>query len=260
VAGKLGRLDAHPLPPRIILNAVEGWGKTSCLAFAPAPAILMARGESGYRTLRDAGSVPDVDAMTVESWPELLATLDSLIADTGLPYKTLGLDAMGGFERMCHEIVCSRDFGGEWGEKGFGSYQKGYDVAVTDWLQLLYRLDKIHQRGVMIMMLSHSQIRPFKNPVGPDYDKFAADIHPKTWGVTSKWADAVLFGQFRTIVDKVDKKGVKGKGIGGSDRVIYCEHRDAFDAKNRFGMPEEIDIPSDPMQIWATIEAAIRHK
>ena len=44
------------------------------------------------------------------------------------------------------------------------------------------------------------------------------------------------------------------------DRVLYCERRDAFDAKNRYGMREHLDIPADPAQIWPTIWDAITEK
>jgi hypothetical protein len=251
----LGKLEAAFQPPRIVLNAVEGWGKSSCAAYAPEPAVLMAAGETGYQTLLGAGLVPQVDAAYVEDWAALLALLDRMGQVQAPQHKVLAFDALGGFERLCHEHVCRRDFNGEWGEKGFASYQKGYDVAVTDWLQFLQKLDRIRSRGVTILLLGHLQIRAFKNPLGEDYDRYVADVHHKTWGVTHKWADAVLFGTFRTVLDA--KRGERPKGIGGTDRVLYCERRDAYDAKNRYGMPEEIDIPADPSRIWSTVWDAI---
>ena len=105
-----------------------------------------------------------------------------------------------------------------------------------------------------ILILSHVRIRPFKNPLGPDYDRYEADCHQKTWSVTHKWCDAVLFGNFFTVVDTGKDAGAKkGKGIGGTQRVLYTQRRDGFDAKNRFGMPECIDIPANPAQVWTTI-------
>ena len=117
------------------------------------------------------------------------------------------LDALGSFERLCQEHVCARDFGGDWGERGFASYQKGYDLAVNDWLQLLHRLDRLHRQGVVILILSHCKINTFKNPLGVDFDRYVSDCHHKTWGVTIRWSDAVLFGNFLTIID--DEKRAK---------------------------------------------------
>ena len=256
----LGHLEPSFRPPRIILFAVEGWGKTSCGAYAPEPAILMAKGENGYETLLGTGSVPSVPAAKLETWPQTLALLDEFVEADVLPFKTLVLDAMGGFERMCHEHVCNRDFGGEWGDKGFANYQKGYDVAVTDWIALLTRLDRIYEKGAAILMLGHTLVKPFKNPMGADFDRYVCDVHHKTWGPAHKWADAVLFGNYITLVEKDKPNAKKGKGVGGSERILYAERRDAFDAKNRYRMPPEIEIPNDPAAIWTTIIDSISHK
>lgn len=219
----------------------------------------MARGETGYETLLGAGLVPSVDTAYVEDWESLLDLLDKMGRAENPQHKVLALDAMGGFERLCHERVCTRDFKGKWGEDGFAAYQKGYDRAVTDWLGLLQRLDAVRAQGVAILLLGHVQIRPFKNPLGEDFDRYISNIHHKTWNVTHKWADAVLFGTFRTITDD-DHGRQQPKGIGGTDRVLYCERRDAYDAKNRYGMPAQIEIPPEPAQIWPTIWNAIKGK
>jgi len=250
---KLSRLAPVARPPRIVVNAVEGWGKTSLVAHAPEAAILMASGETGYETLSGAGLVPSIPAARIAKWSELLDTLESLIEDhAGI--QTLALDAMGGFERLCHEHVCIKEFGGEWGERGFNSYQKGYEQSVTHWLGMLAKLDRLWDAGITIVILSHCRIKTFKNPLGPDYDRYVSDTHDKTWAATAKWADAILFGNFLWVVDK------KGKGIGGTDRVMYTERRDSFDAKNRYGMSEILEIPADPSQMWSTLQNAINHK
>lgn len=245
------KLTPKAIAPRVVVNGVEGWGKTSLGVQAPGAAIIMARGETGYATLLNAGRVPSVLATTADSWDGLLSLLDQVAANPG-DVGTLVLDALGGFERLCHEHVCDRDFGGVWGEKGFASFGKGADVSVTEWLGLLNRLDRINEKGVAIWLLSHVGVRSFKNPVGPDFDRYEAACHAKTWGVTHKWADAVLFANFRTITNK-EKGETRARGIGGTDRVVFTERRDAWDAKNRFGIPEELDIPADPAAAYQLI-------
>jgi hypothetical protein len=238
--------------PALVLNAVEGFGKTTTGAQAPTPIILMARGEAGFRTLRQRSLVPDVDAVECNTWQE---TLDTVSALEQSQHQTIVLDALGGFERLCHEHVCTTQFGGDWGEKGFGGFQRGYEMSVAQWLQLLQRLDLVRKaRPCNILMLSHAKVTNFKNPLGPDFDRYAADCHHKTWASTSRWADAVLFGTFVTVVS--DKKGSRAKGIGGSERVIYTNRTDGYDAKNRYGMPETLAI-GGPETMWTTIWGAI---
>jgi len=252
----LGKLKPVFAPPRLILNAVEGWGKTSMGAHMESPAILMASGETGYETLLGSGLVPSVDAARVDDWLGLLGLLEGLC-----DHKTVVLDAIGGFERLCHEFVCDRDFHGDWGERGFASFQKGYDVSATEWLKLLAILDKLRDAGIIVLLLSHCRIKTFKNPLGADYDRYVSDVHDKTWSVTHKWSDAAFFGNFFTSVEttKSNKPDAlkKGKGIGGNQRVIHTEWQAGFDAKNRYSMDSEIDIPNDPKEIWSTIREAI---
>jgi len=242
-------------PPRVVLAAVEGWGKTTCGAYSNNPLIVMSGRETGYLTLRGAGLVPNVNCATPENWVEFLAGLEHLAKPDAPKFGTIAIDALNGFERMCHERVCQRDFKGDWGEKGFTSYQKGYDVAVTDWLQMMIALDRIREKGTSILMLAHVQVRPFGNPLGADYDRYVVDVHKKTWGVTLKWADAVLFGNFKSVID-----AKTGKAVGRTDRRLFTERRDGYDAKNRYGMPEFLDIPADPTKVWSTVWDSITAK
>ncbi|HPP02274.1 MAG TPA: ATP-binding protein [bacterium] len=237
------------LPPRLVINAVEGWGKTTLGSQAPKPLLLMARGETGYQTLYGSGLVPAVPTALIEDWLGLLELLHELAQ--GCEYKTIVFDALNGFERLCHEYVCARDYNNDWSDKGFYSYMRGPDTAVTDWVGLLSMLDRVRAQGVMIILLGHVIIKPFKNPAGPDYDRYVCDINPKTWGVTHKWSDAVFFGNFLTIVDEDAAR--RRRGIGGDQRVAYAERCDAWDAKNRYGINGRIDFPDDPTQNWATI-------
>ena len=70
------------------------------------------------------------------TWDELLAAIRALI-DQEHAYRTLVIDTLNGAERLCHEHVCRRDFGGRWGRDGFTAYMTGYEVALADWRELL---------------------------------------------------------------------------------------------------------------------------
>lgn len=249
---KLGRIKPVFRPPLILLNAVEGWGKTSMGAYAPNPAILMAKDETGYETLLGSNLVPSCDSARMDDWGGILGMLEEFDDQ-----HTVVLDAIGGFERACHEYICDREFDGDWGERGFASYQKGYDISITEWLKLLGALERIRDKGSTVVILSHCRIKTFKNPLGADFDRYVSDVHDKTFAATARCADIVLFGNFFTAVETIKSSKPealkKGKGIGGSTRVVYTERRDAFDAKNRYNMDEMITIPDDPSKIWETI-------
>lgn len=248
--------EKRAIVPKIVFMAEEGFGKTTFGAYAPSPMILMSPGETGYDTLLSAGTVPQCPAEEVRDWPDLMGWCDSLLADPqGI--QTLVLDELGGLERLCHNMVCARDYKGDF--EAFMSFHKGYEVAVRDWRTFMAKLEQLNARhAITIVVLSHVRKSAYRNPVGQDYDRFSLDVHDKTTGAEMRgWADAILFGRFRTIIEHDKKNSTvvgKGKGIGGTDRVIYTERRDAWDAKNRYRMPFEIDVAKiAPEQMWATV-------
>lgn len=247
-ASKPAASAARPTGLRIIINGVEGVGKTTLGAYAPNPVIVMAPGETGFLTLRQFGLVPDVPHVPADNWQNLLNLLSS--PDIAA-FDSVVLDALGGFERLCHEHVCLREFKGDWGERGFMAYQKGFDIAVADWLRLLRVLDDLAAAGKLVLLLSHVAVKNFRNPMGADYDRYVSDCHSKTWGVTHRWADAVLFYTFFSVIKE-------RKGVGGTTRMLYCTRTDAYDAKNRFGLPDVIDVPEEPSKSFGTMWNAIQ--
>jgi hypothetical protein len=246
------------LPNRCILHGVEGVGKTSFGACAPRPIVVMTRGETGLLTLIDSGQVPETPHFPeAASWEDLLAIVEVLTYESH-EYRTLVIDALNGSERLCHECVCRRDFEGRWGRDGFTSFMAGYEVALADWRAFLDALDMLRARRRMsILMLAHSKIGTYRNPEGSDYDRYTVDLHAKTWSVTHKWADIVLFANFVAHVD-AKKSDAKGKARGGSRRLIYTTRTASHDAKNRHGLPEVIDAGSSAAEAWANFVAALQ--
>lgn len=256
------RTGHSSLPNRYAIHAVEGWGKTSFGAMFPKPLFLQSRGETGLETLIQAGRLPETPHLPeAETWFDFLEMLDWVKTGTH-EHKTLVLDAMNGFERLCHEFVCQRDFSNDWGEKGFESYGKGYKIAYTDWRDALNRLDSIRtERRMTIMLLCHTKVKNFKNPEGADYDRYQPDVQDGTWSLTHKWCDSVLFGNFESQVigGKVDEKGgKKGKAIGGNVRLLYTERHAAYDAKNRLGLPSEIEMGNSPQEAFTAFSEAVK--
>lgn len=245
-------------PDRVGLHAVEGFGKTSFGAMAPSPIFLMACGETGLLTLIKNGQLPDTPhAPEFHSWQEYLAALNWLLVGDH-KHKTAVLDAAGGFERLCHKHVCEVSFRGDWTENGFASYGKGADVAIPEWVAMLALLDKLrNERKMGIVLLAHTKVKTFKNPTGPDFDRYQVDMNEKTWGVTHKWLDLVLFGNFVTETFK-EKGQSRAKGKGGSERVLYSTRSAAYDAKNRHGLPEEIDCGGSYIETWENFVAALK--
>lgn len=230
--------------PAVILYGVPGLGKTSFAASIPDVCFMIDDSERGIDTLKASGCVPrSIKTLPPYSdWQGVLDTLDQF-AEQEHDFKWLAIDTLGGLERLCHEHVCGRNFDGDWSEKGFLSFHRGYEVALADWRGLLKRLDRVRDRGIRLICLAHSTVKPFHNPAGDDYDRYFPDMHPKTWTLTAKWADIIMFGNFLVTVEE-------GKGAGGHHRVLYTEYTAAWEAKNRHGLPFEISMGRSGPHAW----------
>ena len=254
----------NPLPKRYAFHALPGFGKTSVLAYSPNPIFLMTRGETGLNTLIDSGQIPPTSHFPeLQDWSELLDAIKLL--RTGVhDYKTVVLDTANGAERMMYEYVCERDFGGDWGERGFAGYQRGYEVAMDSWKFLQNELDKLrYERNMSVFFLMHTQIKTFKNPAGADYDRYVPKMHDKAWSVTQGWLDAIFFGNYEVMVKQGSKTadpGKKGKASDQSYRILYTgsEPNPIFDAKNRMGLPQEIEMGDSALEGWTALSNALR--
>ena len=262
-AGSLITTATQKLPNRYILHAVEGWGKTSFGAQFPKPVFLQSRGETGLETLIDCGLLaPIPHTPEITKWVDALYTLEYLLTEKH-DYGTLVVDTLNGLEKLCFEAVCERDFGGK--TEGFLAYGKGPLHAMNDWRELLSGCDALRaQKRMRILFLCHTKIQTFNNPLGANYDRFIPEVSKETWSLTAKWSDCIFFGNFESTViggavSDTAAKNRKGKGVGaGNQRDMHVQRHDAFDAKNRLGLTESIDMGSRPREGYANFIAAIK--
>jgi hypothetical protein len=247
------------LPNRVVFHGVEGVGKTSFAAHSPSPLFGMSRGETGLLTLLDNGRVPETAHFDEwDTWGKALGDLHFLARnpDFAAEQRCLVIDTANGLERLCHEAVCADDFGNSL-EK-FLAYGKGPEIALRPWTEFLTLLDAIREERKMgVILLCHTKVKTFKNPEGEDYDRYTPDMNEKTWGLTHKWADLVLFGNWKTDVKK-DYGALKAKSRGERGRYLYTQRTPAFDAKQRHGIPVEISMGTRPAEAWQNLAKALQ--
>lgn len=226
-----------PRAPRIMMIGVEGVGKSTAGASMPNPVFVC--GESGLVGPQFA----EIPSFTPENWGEILQFLDELAQDKG-DFKTIVIDTLDWVEPMLYSHVCAKN--GHKNIEDFG-YGKGYVVAQQEARQLLMRLDRLNADGMNVLLLCHSQIKTVNNPVGDNYDHFESKLNAKIAGIFREWCDCVLFAQFDMYTRK---DGMRSKAYGGDGRIVQTTHSAAWDAKNRYGLPEVM-----PLDMTAIMEA-----
>ena len=222
---------------KVVVYGPEGIGKSTFAAQFPDPVFIDTEGSTVHM---DVKRLPRPDL-----WVELLNEVEYVRQNPGC-CKTLVLDTADWAETLCSEYVCSRDQ--KTGIEDYG-YGKGYRFLFEEFGRLLNALEQVRETGVNIVICCHATMRKFEQPdeLGA-YDRWSLKLTdtPKASiaGAVKEWADMVIFANYKTIVVNVDGKGAaKGKNkVQGGKRVMYTAHHSCWDAKNRFGLPEEAEF------------------
>lgn len=229
-------------PVRAVLYGLEGIGKSTFGANAPGSIFLGA--EDGTAHL-DVARLP-----SPESWQDVLDAVRLLGAEEH-PYQTLVVDTLDAVEPLVWAHICKRDSTGQRPLRSVEDYGygKGYQAALEEWRVFLAAMERLRAKGMHVVLIAHSWIKPFKNPEGEDFDRYEMKLNAKAAGLVKEWADCVLFTNFEVLAHKDERKRVRG--IDSGARLIHTERRAAFDAKNRYSLPETLPLS------WADFEAAM---
>lgn len=223
---------------KIVVYGPEGIGKSTFAA--QFPNVLFSDTED---------STLDMDVARLDkptSWTMLLQQVE--FVKVNKPCQSFAVDTADWAEKLCKEHVISKSENAN-SIEDFG-YGKGYTMLAEEWGKLLNKLSELTDVGINVVLTAHAQIKKFEQPdeLGA-YDRWELKLEKKTAPLTKEWADMVLFANYKTMVVNVDNQGAaKGKNKAqGGQRVMFTTHHPAWDAKNRYGLPEE--IPMDFNQI-----------
>ena len=223
---------------KVVVYGPEGIGKSTFASMFPRPVFIDTEGSTSHM---DVTRTP-----TPLSWTELTRQVDYFIQN---PQElcTLVVDTADWAERLCIEHVCAikRVSGIE-----DMDYGKGYVYVKEEFGRLLNELERLKNRGVHVVITAHAQTRKFEQPeeMG-SYDRWEMKLSKQASPLVKEWADMMIFANYKTFIVNVDGKGAqkgKNKATGGA-RVMYTNHHPCWDAKNRFGLPDE--MPFDYAQI-----------
>ena len=266
-ARTIPRAPASPPTPKLSLTRVskgrvdhaawvhiygpEGVGKSSFGAATPDPIFIDV--EQGTMNLDTTRFVFDEKGRTMPSGFEEFLEAVRTVEREDHPYKTLVVDTLDAVEALVWRYICERDNKKNIPDYGWG---KGENyVALDEWRRLVAALERVRARGVQVVTLSHSTVKHFDDPESDGWDRHILKLHDKAGALVKERADAVLFARFETVLKKksTDGQSKKLRAVTTDARWLYTKHTGAYDAKNRYDLPEE--IPFDWNELWAAIQA-----
>lgn len=216
-------------PVKTVLYGPEGIGKSTFASHFPNPVFIDTEG--GTKRL----NVKRLPQPT--SWAMLLDEVAE-VRKGSVPCGTLVIDTADWAERLCIQAVCAKAKVN--GIEDFG-YGKGYTYVKEEFSKLLDALEEVLNAGHNVVVLAHAAITKFEQPdaVG-NYDRWTMKTSKQVAPLLREWCDMLLFANYKTVVEKASSSpNAKNKASGGK-RVLYTTHHACWDAKNRFGLPEEV--------------------
>jgi len=210
-------------PRRVVIYSQPGMGKTTLASYAPAPIFLQV--EDGLVGI-EADRLP-----LVKDFDDCIAQLTWLYANRN-GYKTLVIDSIDVLDRYIAEKVCKQHDVTSIAKIPYGG---GYKLVADEWATLLSRIQRgFRDKGMNIVLISHSSIERVEDPGLMSYDRTTLSIDKRAARIITGWADDIFYIR-REVKMRTDKTGFteKKKADESDERLLITCGSTTVTAKSR---------------------------
>ena len=213
---------------KVVLYGSEGIGKSTLAAMFPNPLFIDTEGGTAHMDVRRIAKPG--------TWVELMDILNEVSMTPDI-CGSLVIDTADWAEQLAVSHVCAKYK--KAGLEDFG-YGKGHTYLAEEFTPFFRALDRIIGAGIHVVVTAHAKMRKFEQPdeMGA-YDRWEMKLSKQVAPLFKEWCDMLLFLNYQTYVVTTENKSTKAQG---GKRVIYTSHHPCWDAKNRHGLPEVLDL------------------
>ena len=213
---------------KVVVYGSEGIGKTTFAAAFPEPLFIDTEGGTAHMDVRR------IDRP--QSWDELLSIVEEVASDPNV-CKTLVLDTADWAEALCANYICQKYKQNSIESFGYG---KGYTYLAEEFGRLFTEFDAVIESGKNVVITAHAKMRKFEQPDEQGaYDRWEMKLSKQVAPLLKEWCDMLLFLNYKTYVVTSETNSKKAQG---GKRVMYTSHHPCWDAKNRHGLPAEMEM------------------
>lgn len=214
-------------PIKICIYGAEGVGKTSLAANMPEPLFIDTEGGTSRLNVR---------RIKCTAWDELISIVKEVIANPSV-CKTFVLDTADWAESLCVDFICNKYRKANIEDFGYG---KGYTYLAEEFGEFLKLLNKLVDVGINPVVIAHGKPRKYELPEEQgQFDRWEMKLSKQVAPLIKEWCDMLLFCNYKTFVVTTENNTKKAQG---GKRVMYTTHNPCWDAKNRFNLPDEVEL------------------
>lgn len=242
----------------MLLYGRPGSYKTSFAAQFPGVVFAVGPQERGIEDLKSNGLVdPSIPVGCFDNWTSLMSLFDELITAEH-SYQFLAGDSLTEYQRLLFDFVTQTHFDGK--RSKFAAYGAGFDASVPYWDLMLQKFERMRvERNIGIILIAHSKVKTFQDPLREAYDQYMPDLHDgkNSSIVSSTYRYCSDIGYISPIIYTHKDDGERTKGKGGEQYEMHFNPCAAFEAKNRRNLKSVIPMGSSPQEAYSNFCAAI---
>lgn len=232
-------------PIVMLAYGVPGIGKSTFAAGAPNPVFLGPERNKGLRALKFPQVIKQAQLM------QYLLEIEQGKHDSN-KIRTVVLDSIDMQEKIIHAEICASEPGKtmETARKGYG---KAYKESGMRLMEIRDGLDRIiNKKEMNVIILGHAIKVDFNDPLlATNYDTYQPCLHiGKKFdqnSIFTDWVSSILFLNWKNYATE---DGNYATSIG--KREIRTEFRPSHLAKNRYNLPEKIEMLDTDGQLLAS--------
>jgi hypothetical protein len=218
---------------RGIISGTEGIGKSTLAAQIPNALII--------DTEDGTGQIDCARALALD-WRAIEHATKELVADSQ-GFSAIVYDSVDWLERSLIDFMLKQS--GKKSIEDFG-YGKGYTMLQEHVSRFLGLADQLVAKGIHVVFVAHTKTVRVSPPDQTDgYDRYEMKLTKQVAPLIREWSDLYLFCNYKIQI--VEGSDGRLKAQGGKERVMYASRCAAWDAKNRYGLPDE--MPMDYSEI-----------